>query len=219
MVSIPIVDKTGKTVGQYEVDTNEIADRISQQLLHDAVVMYQANQRQGSVKTKGRSDVAGSKKKMYRQKGTGNARAGHRRSNIRVGGGRSFAIDNPNWGYRMNKKALKMATRMALASKINDGEIVILDDFSVEAPKTREFTSVLKNVGLEGVTTFFAIPGYDINIYKSVRNVTGASVKPVLEMNALDILRPKSMLITRAALDAFRGKIAAEKGTDDNNEE
>ena len=211
MVSIPIVDKTGKEVGQYEIDTTELAEKITRQLLHDAVVMYQANQRQGSVKTKSRSDVAGSKKKMYRQKGTGNARAGQRRSPVRVGGGHAFAIDNPDWKYRMNKRALQMATRMALRSKIDDGEIVILDDFSVAEPKTKEFVAVLKNVGLNGVSTLFAIPGYDINIYKSVRNIAQTSVKPVLEVNAFDILKPKRMLITKAALDAFRGKVAGEK--------
>ncbi len=211
MVSIPIVDKTGKQVGQYELDTTEIAETITKQLLHDAVVMYQNNQRQGSVKTKGRSDVAGSKKKLFRQKGTGNARAGMRRTNVRVGGGCAFAIDNPDWSYRMNRKALKTATRMALRSKIDDGEIIILDDYAIDAPKTKDFVTVLKNVGLDGVTTLFAISEYNENIYKSVRNVASANVKPIKEVNALDILKPKRMLITKAALDAFRGKVAQDK--------
>ena len=134
MANIPIVDKTGKEVGQYEIDTTELADKVTKQLLHDAVVMYRNNLRQGSVKTKGRSDVAGSKKKMYRQKGTGNARAGMKRTNVRVGGGCAFAIDTPDWSYRMNRKALKLATRMALRSKIDDGELVILDDYTIDAP-------------------------------------------------------------------------------------
>ena len=87
MVSLPIYDRTGAEVGKYEIDPAELAPRISKQLLHDVVVMYQANQRLGTVKTKGRSEVAGTTKKMYRQKGTGNARAGSRRSGIRRGGG------------------------------------------------------------------------------------------------------------------------------------
>lgn len=211
MANIPIVDKTGKEVGQYEIDTTELADKVTKQLLHDAVVMYRNNLRQGSVKTKGRSDVAGSKKKMYRQKGTGNARAGMKRTNVRVGGGCAFAIDNPDWSYRMNRKALKLATRMALRSKIDDGELVILDDYSIDAPKTKDFASVLKALKLDDVTTIFAIAEYNVNIYKSVRNIAGASVKPVGELNAYDILKPQRMLITKAALDAFRGKVAQEK--------
>lgn len=211
MANIPIVDKTGKEVGQYEIDTTELADKVTKQLLHDAVVMYRNNLRQGSVKTKGRSDVAGSKKKMYRQKGTGNARAGMKRTNVRVGGGCVFAIDNPDWSYRMNRKALKLATRMALRTKIDDGELVILDDYSIDAPKTKDFASVLKALKLNDVTTIFAIAEYNVNIYKSVRNIAGASVKPVAELNAYDILKPQRMLITKAALDAFRGKVAQEK--------
>ena len=191
MANIPIVDKTGKEVGQYEIDTTELADKVTKQLLHDAVVMYRNNLRQGSVKTKGRSDVAGSKKKMYRQKGTGNARAGMKRTNVRVGGGCAFAIDNPDWSYRMNR--------------------IILDDYSIDAPKTKDFASVLKALKLNDVTTIFAIAEYNVNIYKSVRNIAGASVKPVAELNAYDILKPQRMLITKAALDAFRGKVAQEK--------
>ena len=87
MVSLPVYNRNGEEVGAYEIDPAELAPRISKQLLHDVVVMYQANQRQGSAKTKGRGEVAGSTKKMYRQKGTGNARAGHRRSGVRRGGG------------------------------------------------------------------------------------------------------------------------------------
>ena len=111
----------------------------------------------------------------------------------------------------MNRKALKLATRMALRTKIDDGELVILDDYTIDAPKTKDFASVLKALKLDDVTTIFAIAEYNVNIYKSVRNIAGASVKPVAELNAYDILKPQRMLITKAALDAFRGKVAQEK--------
>ena len=94
MASLPVYDSSGKEIGKYEIDPTEIASSINKQLLHDVVVMYQASARQGSHKTKSRAEVAGNKKKMYRQKGTGNARAGSRRSNIRRGGGHAFAIRN-----------------------------------------------------------------------------------------------------------------------------
>jgi len=97
MVSLPVYDRTGAEVGTYEIDPAELAPRISKQLLHDVVVMYQSNRRQGTAKTKTRSEVAGSTKKMYRQKGTGNARAGSRRSGIRRGGGHIHAKRPRDW--------------------------------------------------------------------------------------------------------------------------
>ncbi len=123
MVSLPVYDRTGAEVGKYEIDPAEFAPRISKQLLHDVVVMYQANQRQGTAKTKGRSEVAGTTKKMYRQKGTGNARAGSRRSGIRRGGGDIHPRLPRDWSYRLPKKAVRLATRMALAARIADDEV------------------------------------------------------------------------------------------------
>ena len=114
MTALPVYNIDGEKVGDFEVDPSKIAPKISKQLLHDAVVMYLANKRQGSAKTKTRAEVAGSTKKMYRQKGTGNARAGSRRSPVRRGGGHANARSNRNWGYRLNKKAIRSATMMAI---------------------------------------------------------------------------------------------------------
>ena len=112
MATLPVFDTAGNEIGKYEIDPTQIAETINRQLLHDVVVMYQANARQGSHRTKSRANVAGNKKKMYRQKGTGNARAGSRRSNIRRGGGHAFARDNRDYSYRLPKKAVRAATRM-----------------------------------------------------------------------------------------------------------
>ena len=133
MATLPIYNRTGAEVGKYEIDPAQLAPRISKQLLHDAVVMYQNNLRQGSVKTKTRSEVAGTTKKMYRQKGTGNARAGSRRSGIRRGGGHIHARQPRDWSYRLPKKALRMATRMAVASRIADNEITLIDSLTFRA--------------------------------------------------------------------------------------
>src|SRR5258708_1682904 len=124
MATLPIFDRTGKQVGSYEIDPLTLAPHINKQLLHDVVVMYQANQRLGTFKTKSRGEVAGSTKKMYRQKGTGNARAGSRRSGIRRGGGHIFAKRPRDFSYRLPRKAVQLATRMALASRIKDEEVV-----------------------------------------------------------------------------------------------
>jgi large subunit ribosomal protein L4 len=117
MVSLPIYNKSGAEVGKYEIDPAEIAPKVSQQLLHDVVVMYQANRRQGTHRTKDRGEVAGTTKKMYRQKGTGNARAGSRRAPQRRGGGHGFALRPRDYSYRLPKKAVQAATRMAIAQQ------------------------------------------------------------------------------------------------------
>jgi large subunit ribosomal protein L4 len=213
MVSLPVYDRTGAEVGTYEIDPAELAPRISKQLLHDVVVMYQANRRQGSAKTKNRSEVAGTTKKMYRQKGTGNARAGSRRSNIRRGGGRAFAVRPRDWGYRLPKKAVRLATRMAVASKVADHEVTLIDDLAFDAPRTKEMASILKALGLDGQTLLVAVAGYDANVYKSIRNMADVLVLPVSDLNALDVLRPRRLLMTKAAIEAFREKAAAKQAS------
>jgi large subunit ribosomal protein L4 len=206
MASLPVFDKQGTQVGTYEIDPAEFAPRINKQLLHDAVVMYQANRRLGTVKTKGRSEVAGSTRKLYRQKGTGRARAGTRRTNIRRGGGMAHALRPRDWSYRLPRKALQLATRMAIAARLRDQEVVLMNELSFAEPKTREMAAVLKALKLEGVRLLLSVPGYDVNLYKSARNIEGVSVLPVGELNALEVLRPQRLLMTTAAMDALRAK-------------
>jgi large subunit ribosomal protein L4 len=206
MVSLPVYNRTGEEVGTYEIDPAELAPRISKQLLHDVVIMYQSNQRLGTAQSKGRSDVAGTTKKMYRQKGTGNARAGSRRSNIRRGGGHSFAKRPRDWYYRLPKRAVRLATRMALAARITDQEVKLIDDLSFGQPKTKEMAGIVKALKLDGKRLLVAVAGYDANVYKSIRNLHGVCVLPVAELNALEVLSPRAVLMTRAALDIFRKK-------------
>ncbi len=211
MASFTVYDRKGSEVGKYEIDPTEIAPRINKQLLHDAVVMYQANLRQGSHKTKSRAEVAGSTKKMYRQKGTGNARAGSKRSGVRRGGGHIFAIRNRDYSYRLPRKAVQLATRMAIASKIQDDEIVVIDELKFDVPATGEMVGVLKSLGLSGVSTLIAVESRDVNAYKSARNIAGVSMSPVSDLNALSVLAPRRMLVTRAALDAIKGRVAGKR--------
>lgn len=204
MVSLPVYDATGKEVGQYEIDPSSLASKINKQLLHDVVVMYQANLRMGTHKAKTRGQVSGSTKKMYRQKGTGNARAGSKRSPIRRGGGLAYTVVPRDYSYRLPKKAIKLATRMALASKIMDGELVVIDQYGIESPKTKVMASILKAVGLEGTTTLVATAGYDSAVYKSGRNIAGVKVSAVHDLNALDILKPKRMVVSREVMDRIK---------------
>jgi len=204
MATLPIYNESGEEVGQYEIDSSAIADRVSKQLLHDAVVMYQANTRQGSHHAKTRGEVSGTNKKMYRQKGTGHARAGSKRTNVRRGGGVARTIKPRDYSYRLPRKALKRATRMAIRSKIDDGELVVIDQLSFDAPKTSRMAAMLKALNLQEATTLVATESWDQVVYKSGRNLPGVEVQPIGQLNALAVLKPRRLLITRAALDKIK---------------
>lgn len=203
MASLTIFDRTGGQVGTYEIDPAELAPSINKQLLHDAVVMYQSNVRLGTARTKSRGEVAGTTKKMYRQKGTGNARAGSRRSGIRRGGGHIFAKRPRNWVFRLPRKALQLATRMALASKIRDEQLTVIDDLKFAAPKTKDMATILKALGLSGQSLLVTTAEHDVNVFKSARNIDRVTVSPVAGLNALNVLQPRRVLVTKAALDAL----------------
>jgi large subunit ribosomal protein L4 len=206
VAKLAVFDRSGKEVGQYEIDPAELAPRISKQLLHDVVVMYQSNQRLGTAKTKSRGEVAGTTKKMYRQKGTGNARAGSRRSGIRRGGGHIFAKRPRDWTYRLPRKAVQLATRMALAAKIRDNELTLIDKLAFDAPKTKEMAAILKALGLNNSSLLVATAEHDANVYKSARNIDQVTISPVAGLNALSVLAPRRVLMTTAALDAVRAR-------------
>ena len=207
MASLPVYNSTGKEVGKYEISPEDISAAINKQLLHNVVVMYQASARQGTHKTKSRSEVAGSGKKMYRQKGTGNARAGSRRSNIRRGGGHTFARRNRDYSYRLPRKALRSATRMAIAGKIRDEEVAVIEKFDIDAPKTSVIAGMLKEMGLGGSTALIATAGVASSVNKSARNIQGVSVLPVSDLNAFEVLKPQKVLFTREALDQLKAGV------------
>ncbi len=212
MISVPVVDVTGKQVGTYDIDPADFAKGISKQLLHDVVVMYQANKRVGSHKTKNRGEVAGSTKKLFRQKGTGNARVGTKRSPIRRGGGHAFAKVPRDYGYRLPKKAVRLATRMAVLSKFQDGQAVIVDQLAVTEIKTKAVAQVLKALGLREDSTLLAIKEYDNTLYRSARNIGNLKIAPCRELNAYDVLRQRRFLVTRDALDVLKS-IGKEQAT------
>ena len=219
MPKLNVHDVKGKKVGTYNIEPTDLAPRINKQLLHDAVVMYQSNLRQGSHKTKNRHEVSGSTKKMYRQKGTGNARAGHRKSGVRRGGGHMKQIHPRDYSYSLPRKALQLATRMALASKVQDDEIVLIDKLDFAAPKTKEMAGILKTLGCDGQRVLVTTAGYDVNVYKSGRNIDRVCVSPASDLNALSVLTAKRVLMTTAALDAFKAKygLAGKGGAEEKN--
>ncbi len=134
---------------------------------------------------------------------------GGRRSD---GGGRAHPKRPQDWSYRLPKKALRLATRMALAARIADNEVVLIDELKFEQPKTKEAATILKNLGLHDQRLLVTLENYDVTAYKSLRNIDKVDTLPVSDLNAYVILRPKKVLMTRAALDMFRAKVVGTAG-------
>src|SRR5919206_2083463 len=144
MLTVNVFNRQGEAVGTVQVDPAEFGGTINRQLLHDVVVMHLANQRAGTHSTLRRGEVAGSTKKLFRQKGTGNARVGTRRTNKRRGGGTAKGPKPRDYEYHMPRKAVRAATRMAILSKFQDQEALVLDELSVAEVKTKQVAALLK---------------------------------------------------------------------------
>jgi large subunit ribosomal protein L4 len=208
-ISLQVMNAHGQPVGTVEVDPAELGGKINKQLLHEVVLMYLANQRAGTHSTLRRGEVAGSTKKLFRQKGTGNARVGTRRTNKRKGGGTAKGPKPRDYEYHLPKKAVRAATRMAILSKFRDNEAVIVDELSLAAPKTQEMAGILKSLKLGGTTCLIGTAQLDPNVYKSARNIEGVEVMPAAQFNCYTVLKQKRLVLTRAALDELRKPKAA----------
>ncbi len=206
MISVPIRDMSGAECGTYQFDPAAIAAGINRQLLHDVVVMYHANRRVGEVQTKSRGMVAGSTRKLFRQKGTGRARAGAIRTPVRKGGGHAFGKKPRDYYYRLPKKAVQRATRMALLSKFQDSQAVVLKSWECAEPKTKVIAGLLSKLGLQGETVLLATEGVNQNVYKSARNIAGIEVMPGADLNAYSLLRRKHLVITVGEMDRLVGR-------------
>ena len=205
-LTLNVYNRQGETVGTVQIDPAEFGGKINRQLLHDVVLMHLANQRAGTHSTLRRGEVAGSTRKLFRQKGTGNARVGPRRTHKRKGGGTAKGPKPRDYEYHLPKKAVRAATRMALLSKIQDQETVVIDDLVLTEAKTKQMVAVLKALKLDGATCLVGTDKHDPLVYKSARNIRGVEVAPVAEFNAYAVLRPKRLLLTRAALEKLREK-------------
>lgn len=204
MITVNVVNTKGEKVSSVEIDPAEFGGEVRQQLLHDVVLMHLANRRQGTHSSKRRGDVAGNKKKLFKQKGTGNARVGTRRSGKRVGGGSAFGPHPRDYSYTMPKRARRLATRMSLLSRLQDGEAVVVDGLAMGEPKTKEIAQILKAIGVGGQTCLIATDGRDENVYLSARNIEGMEVLPASDLHAYAVLRPKRLVLTKQALETLR---------------
>ena len=165
--------------------------------------MYRANQRAGTHSTLRRGEVAGSTKKLFRQKGTGNARCGTKRTNKRRGGGTAKGPKPRDYEYHLPKQAVQAATKMAVLSRLQDNEAVIVDAVHLSGIKTKEMAAILKNIKVE-TSALIGLGKTDLDekqtVYKSARNINSVEVSPTSQFNVYQVLRPKKLILTKAAL-------------------
>jgi large subunit ribosomal protein L4 len=228
MLTIPVYNPAGEHIGEETIDPADFGGQINKQLLHDVVLMHLAARRVGTVNTRGRADVAGSGKKLFRQKGTGNARVGAKRTNKRKGGGVSFARRNRDYRYSIPKKAVRSAVRMALLSKFQDRQALVLEGLAPKEPKTRDVAKIFRAIRrpdlsedeaaeavgetktkarsrtLERRSILLGLAAHDPLLHRTVRNIEGVKVAPVAEFNTYDVLRQRYLVLTREALLALK---------------
>jgi large subunit ribosomal protein L4 len=198
MIDLAVYNTDGQEVESLKVDEAVFGGSVRYPLLKQAIVMYHANKRVGTAANKGRSMVAGSGRKLFRQKGTGNARVGNIRTGKRVGGGVTFAKSPRDFGKRMPKKQRRLARDSAILAKLLSNNVVVVDGLTFERPKTKDFKGVLNNLKIER-SCLVTINSADVNLYKSAKNVPKVAVMPVSELNAGDICKYRKMLFTKEA--------------------
>lgn len=204
MIEVPVYNQQGKKLESIQVDEAKFGGRVRNELLKQALVHYHANQRQGTVQTLARGEVEGSTRKIYRQKGTGNARMGTIRQPIRKGGGHAKQKRPKDWRQGLPKKQRRLATRNAILSKIQSKDIRVLDEIKLDQPKTKLMAQVYKALGIER-TCLLALNGRDETIERSARNIDRTTLTTVSQLNAWDIMRNKTLLMTKEGFEQLLG--------------
>lgn len=199
MIDLVVYNTEGKEVDSLKIDETSLGGMVRYPLLKQAIIMCQANKRVGTAATKSRSMVAGSDKKLFRQKGTGNARVGNIRTGKRVGGGVTFAKSLRDFRKRMPKKQRKLARDSAILAKLLSNNVVVVDGLSFEKPKTKDFVNILNNLKVDR-SCIVAVSTEDSNIYKSAKNIPRVTVMSVGALNAGEICSYRKMLFTKDAL-------------------
>ncbi|MCH7556416.1 MAG: 50S ribosomal protein L4 [Planctomycetes bacterium] len=198
MIDLAVYNTDGQEVESLKVDEAVFGGSVRYTLLKQAIVMYHANKRVGTAATKSRGMVAGSSRKLFRQKGTGNARVGNIRTGKRVGGGVTFAKSLRDFGKRMPKKQRRLARDSAILAKLLSDNVVVVDGLNFEKPKTKDFIGILNNLKIER-SCLVTISSENVNLCKSANNIPKVTVMPVDELNAGDICNYRKMLFTKEA--------------------
>jgi len=201
MPEFEVKDKNNKPVGKISLSDEVFGVKAKDGVLHNAVVNFLANQRQGTHATKTKGLVSGGGKKPWKQKHTGRARSGSSRSPLWRGGGTVFGPQPRVYSYAIPKKARRLALKAALSGKFADGEIIVVETLSLEKPQTKEMMSVLKGLELNGKSTLIIVPEHNETIVLSARNIPGVTVKRVSDLNCYDVAAHSRLLMTRQAAE------------------
>ena len=194
-MQVSVYNSSGQVTGQIELDEAVFGVALNQDVIHQAMVRQLANRRAGTANTKTRGEVAGSTRKLFRQKHTGSARAGSRRSPTRYGGGVAFGPHTRSYNQRMPKKMRRLALKCLLSAKVADSDIKIIESFSMEQPKTKHMCQILSALEIES-SALIVTAEPDMNIVKSARNIDKVKTLPSYMLNVVDLLSYKVLLIT-----------------------
>jgi large subunit ribosomal protein L4 len=202
-MEIPVYSKEGEKIDNLQLDDKKFGGPIRKKLLRDAVIMYEANKRQGTASTKTKGEVAGGGKKPWVQKHTGRARAGSIRSPLWKGGGVSHGPKPRDYSFAIPKKARRLALYAALSAKARDNELVVIDDLNFDIPKTKQMVGILKALNIDNSTCLIVVSGTNEAVWKSARNIPSVKIMASTELNAYEVLRPKKVLLTKEALSSI----------------
>lgn len=208
-MKVAVLDKTGKDTGRkVELSKDVFGIEPNDHAVYLDVKQYLANQRQGTHKAKERAEIVGSTRKIKKQKGTGTARAGSIKSPIFKGGGRVFGPRPRSYSFKLNKSLKRLARKSALTMKANNKSIVVLEDLQMDAPKTKDFTAVLKSLGLENKKSLFVLGESNNNVYLSSRNLKKAEVVNNSQLSTYQIMNANSVVLFEGSLEEIEQNLS-----------
>ena len=211
MSKLPMKDLQGKAAGEYDVSDDLLTFDKGMQAVQDAVVNHRANLRQGSASTLGKGEVAGSGKKLWKQKGTGRARTGLRQSPVWRGGGVAFGPKPRDYRRNQNRREARLAFRRAFSEKIAAGEVLVVEDLSLPAPKTREFAVLMNTLDVKA-PALFVTETVNADVVRAARNIPRVEVTTAESMHTYQVLRYPTLVVTRAAMASIEERLRKAKG-------
>jgi large subunit ribosomal protein L4 len=208
-MKVAVLDITGKDTGRkVELSSDVFGIEPNDHAIYLDVKQYLANQRQGTHKSKERAEISGSTRKIKKQKGTGTARAGSIKSGVFRGGGRMFGPRPRSYSFKLNKNLKRLARKSALSIQANDKNLVVIEDFNFDAPKTKNFVDVLKALELDTKKSLFVLGDENTNVYKSSRNLKNSKVITASEINTYGVLNANKVVITEGSLEGINTNLS-----------
>ena len=208
-MEVKVLDINGKETGRkVQLSDSLFAIEPNKHAVYFDVKQYLANQRQGNHKAKERAEVAGSTRKIKKQKGTGTARAGSAKNPLFKGGGTVFGPRPRSYSFKLNKNLKRLARKSALSLKVNESNLVVVEDFTFDTPSTKNFINVLKSLGLDNKKSLFVLGDSNKNVYLSSRNLKASSVVTTSELSTYAILNAKSLVLLEGAVDGIEANLS-----------